>query len=397
MPKTIAITPSWYWPSGVTRVVGVPPFRIGEQLVDRWARHRPDDLALIDAERRLTGRELAHQVEVAAAALGALAGEGRVLLAAGPSVEGAVLFLALVAAGIPTVLVAPGQPIPAAASVGIAAGDAQGQRSLSSSGLPVLRLDEVLGLSERADRPFLPGLADRLVAVASGDDLAWHSHRSLLGGAVSLQTFLEVGPQRPWLTTVPISTWEGIYGLTVPLAAGASVVLAPPGDSALDAIVREGVGRSFWELGSALAATRDAKRQVKSIRGVQDYLVLAAPRSFDPDDRRRVGKLFGSPALTTFGLPETGPIFASHPSWYLDESIGIPLTNAFVVPVDPRSGNPVPTLWELVESAMVAVWCPGLLEGYEQDPRPERFRDGRYLTGIMASSDANGMVYLLPD
>ena len=52
MPKTIAITPSWYWPAGVTRVVGVPPFRIGEQLVDRFLRN----LDAVERLRRGCGR-----------------------------------------------------------------------------------------------------------------------------------------------------------------------------------------------------------------------------------------------------------------------------------------------------------------------------------------------------
>ncbi|MCZ7629139.1 MAG: hypothetical protein M5U19_08785 [Microthrixaceae bacterium] len=63
-------------------------------------------------------------------------------------------------------------------------------------------------------------------------------------------------------------------------------------------------------------------------------MLRLADVSMAPGERRRVGKLFGSPALTFFGLPETGPIFASHLSWYIDESIGIPISNAFVVPVD---------------------------------------------------------------
>jgi hypothetical protein len=73
------------------------------------------------------------------------------------------------------------------------------------------------------------------------------------------------------------------------------------------------------------------------------------------------------------------------------------MTNAHVVPVDPRSGVPVATLWELVESAMVTVWSPQLTVGYDAGAHSERFRDGRFVTGTIASSDGNGMIYLLPD
>lgn len=392
MPKTIAITPSWYWPANITRVAGVPPYSLEEHLVGRFARHRPDEVALMDDRMRVTGRELVTAVAAAANGLRQRSAGGRVLFCSGPSVEGAILLLALTAAGVPAVAVPPDAPTPLTA--GMAVGDDLGAAALASSGLPTVRLADLNVAPEPGPAP---GLADPVIAVASGADLAWHSNRSLLGAAISMSTFLALDANRPWLSTLPLSSWEGMHALFVGLDAGATVLLAPAGEGALDAIVREGVGASWWTLDSAVTATRDAKRQVKNMRGVQQALMLSAPKLFDPDDRRRVGKLFGSPALTFFGLAETGPIFASHLSWYIDESIGIPISNAFVVPVDPRSGNPVPTLWELVESAMVSVWCPGMLEGYEGDSHPERFRDGRFLTGIIASSDANGMVYLLPD
>lgn len=396
MPKTIAITPSWYWPANITRVAGVPPFTLQEHLLGRFARHRPDDVAIMDDRMRVTGRELAAAVAAAATGLRQRSDGGRVIFCAGPSVEGVILLLALTAAGVPAVAVPPEAPMAALTAVpaDLAVGDGVGAAALASSGLTAVRLSE---LDVAPEPQPAPGLGDPVVALPSGADLAWHSNRSLLGAAISMNTFLGLDAQRPWLSTLPLSTWDGMHAVFVGLDAGATVLLAGPGDAALDMIVREGAGTSWWALDAAVAATRDAKRQVKNVRGVQQALMLSAPKLFDPDERRRVGKLFGSPALTFFGLPETGPLFSSHLSWYIDESIGIPISNAFVVPVDPRSGNPIPTLWELVESAMVTAWCPGMLEGYDGDSHPERFRDNRFITGIIASSDANGMVYLLPD
>lgn len=396
MPKTIAITPSWYWPANITRVAGVPPFTLEEHLVGRWARQRPDEVALMDDRTRLTTSELGAAVAAAATGLRQRSAGGRVLFCSGPSVQGAVLLLALTAAGVPTIAVAPGEVAPevTGAAPTLVVGDDRGVASLAGTGLPVLGLADVSVTPEALSTP---GLGDPVVALSSGRDLAWHSNRSMLGAALSMGTFLGLDAHRPWLSTLALSSWDGMHALMVGLDAGATMVLADPGEPALDSITREGIGTSWWTLDSALGATRDSKRQVKNIRGVQQALMLCTPKLFDPDERRRVGKLFGSPALTFFGLPETGPIFASHLSWYIDESIGIPISNASVVPVDPRSGNPIPTLWELVESAMVTVWCPGMLEGYEGDAHPQRFRDGRFVTGIVASSDANGMVYLLPD
>ncbi|MCZ7526795.1 MAG: AMP-binding protein [Acidimicrobiia bacterium] len=204
-------------------------------------------------------------------------------------------------------------------------------------------------------------------------------------------------PNVPGSAPSPCRAGRASTAVIVPLMAGATLVLAEPGEPPLDAIVREGVGYAFMDLDAAFTLTRESKRDVKSVRGVLTALLLSVDGPFDSDQRRRVGRLFEAPALTVYGRPETGPIFASHPSWYLDEAVGIPLSNAHVVPVDPRSGNPIPTLWELVESAMVTVWSPMLTVGYEGDAHPERFRDGRFLTGVIASSDANGMIYILPD
>ena len=50
MPKTIAITPSWYWPAGISRVVGVPPYSIYDLCVVRNERHTPQAPAIIDAQ-----------------------------------------------------------------------------------------------------------------------------------------------------------------------------------------------------------------------------------------------------------------------------------------------------------------------------------------------------------
>ncbi len=398
MPKTIAITPSWYWPTGCPRVTGVPPFRLDEILVERWARHRPDEPAVVDEHQRLSFSELLAVVDEAAGALRDRAGEGPVAFCAGPSVEGAVLLLALARSGVRAHFLDPSLPASAIPGATMACADEVGSATAAAAGLAVSRLADLSGsASTGASSQPGTGLNDPVVAVAGGDDLVWHSNRSLLAGAVSLGTFLGTGSGRPWLSTAAPSTWEGIYGLAVPLASGVTAVLAPPGEAALDLMSREGVGASCWTLEDAFAATREAKRQVKALRGVQDFMVLTTGRLFDPDQRRRVGKLFDTAALTVFGQAETGPIFASHASWYLDESVGIPLSNAWVVPVDPRSGNPIPTLWELVESAMVTVWSPSLFVGYGGEAHPERFRDGRFSTGIIASSDANGMIYLLPD
>ncbi len=354
MPKTIAITPSWYWPARVPRVVGVPPFSLPELLVERRARRDPEGLAVVDASERLTNAELLARITEASESPDATA-----MSSPTPSVAGVVALLGALVAGTPVRF------------------DGAGTAAVGGESVADLR--------------------GAIVSLAARDATAWHSQRGLLAGALSLGSFLQVGAERPWLSTFGLGSWEGIYGVTTALAAGAPLILAPAGEGALEYVVREGVGTAFTDLGSAYQASREAKRDVKAVRGVLGSLVLSTGGMFDPDQRRRVAKMFECPALTTFGMPETGPIFTAHPSWYIDEAIGIPMTNAHVVPVDPRSYTPVQTLWELVESAMVTVYSPMLTVGYDGGAHADRFRDDRFVTGVIASSDANGMIYLLPD
>lgn len=59
----------------------------------------------------------------------------------------------------------------------------------------------------------------------------------------------------------------------------------------------------------------EAKRAAKDARRQLSAALLATDGPFEPDQRRRVGKALECAALTFWGMPETGPVFASHPSW----------------------------------------------------------------------------------
>lgn len=352
MGKTIAITPSWYWPAGVPRVVGVPPYAVHELAVDRWAGRAPDEVALVDASTRLTRGELAAEVAARAAAL---AGRDDHTITTSPAAEAAVDLLAALAAGSRVHCGGAGAP-------GTASGG--------------------------------PWATRAQLAVPGKDGAVWLSQRSLVAGALGIASFHGLRPEGAWVTAFPLSTWHGVYGLIAPLLAGLTVVLAEPGEPALDAVRREGATWLFAGLDDAFDWTREAKREVKALRGVLGSALLTVDGPFDAEARRRVGRLFECPALTVFGTAETGPMFASHASWYLDEAVGIPLTNMHVVPADPRTGTPLATLWEFVESAMVTVSGPSLCVASEATL--PWLADGRLMTGVVASSDPNGMVYLLP-
>ncbi len=83
MPKTIAITPSWYWPVGIARVVGVPPYPIYQLCLLRNERDLPDEPALIDSEGQLTFRQLREEVDRRSQPLALAAGESRLAVLPG--------------------------------------------------------------------------------------------------------------------------------------------------------------------------------------------------------------------------------------------------------------------------------------------------------------------------
>jgi len=365
VPKTIAITPSWYWPAGVPRVIGVPPFRVDELTVSRWARRTPDSVALICGSSRRTWSDLSQEVLDRVVALRE---RGVVDLEATTSDEGVVELLAGLAAGVPVRVGGAGaEPPPSEGRVGTGGEMLNGGRSTGAA-----------------------------VAVPGAGGTVWLSHRSLVAGGLSFGSFLGIqhAAGATFVTACPLSTWQGIYGAVVPLLAGLAVAVTEPGPAALESTRRESATWLYADLSDAFAWTHEAKREVKALRGTLGAAVLSIGGPFDSEQRRRVGRTLGCPALTFFGLPETGPIFASHASWYIDESVGIPVTNAHVVPADPRTGTPLSTLWELVESAMVTVAGPALCAAADWPLR--WLADGRLATGVIASSDPNGMIYLVP-
>jgi len=389
MPKTIATTPSWYWPPGIPRVSGIPPFSLYELCVGRAARDCPDAPALISGNLRLTAKQFREEVDHWAAAIAASAGsQQRAVLVASPGASGAFLLFGALAAGLHVYVVAPGGDPAVAAS-------RFGTSLVLDPNLPIDRNSFAPG-QHRC--PSLESLRAPAVAIDSPSGLVNHSNRSLLAAAISLITFLGATPARPWLATLPLSRWEGLASVIVPLYLGATLVLPPSGadpETIVQTIARERVGFAFDDLETAAHWTREAKQASKDARRVLEGFLLAVGGTFDPTERRRVSKSFESAALTVWGLPETGPVLASHQSWYVDDSIGIPITNAHVVPSEPRTGEPIQTPWELVESAEISVWSPALMAGYEGGDHPARWAGGRFRTGMIASSDANGMVYLL--
>ena len=381
---------------------GVPPVPVGALAVDGPARRRPDDLALSgDDGAELTASDLAARVAAVAARVGgAVPADGAVAVAAGPSVTGVVSVLGALASGRRVALAAPGDDGARAvldasgASVGLC--DADGAELLAEAGISVLDpAGDPPADPARADGPDAGALRDERVCLSGTSGPVWHSHRSLLAGALVVPSFFGPDPSSSWLVLQSPCSWDGLAVTVGALAAGANVVVAGPGDGALEAAERYQPGwitASLDDAGRTWSGGGGRRRRSQGAPG--RWLVATVDGPFDPDERRGVGAAAGGGALTLFGMGETGPVIAAHPSWFLDEPAGIPVPNMHVLPADPDTGEPIDVMWELLDHAMVSAWTPALaLSGFRPGPGAPSGR--RYATGVLAASDPNGMLYLV--
>ncbi len=402
MPKTIATTPSWYWPDTVPRVFGVPPVPVATLAVDGPARRHPHELALAgDGGDELTAAELAEQVAATAARVrGAVAPGGVVAVATGPGADGVVAVLGALASGRRVALAAVddggARAVLGASGAEVGLCDAAGGELLAAAGITAL--GEGAGPAPESGGPGELGgaaLGDERVCLSGASGPVWHSQRSLLAGALVVPSFFEPDARATWLVLQSPCSWDGLATVVGALSAGCSVVASGPGEGAVQSAERFQPG---WISASLDDAGRTwsggGGRRRRSQAGSGRWLVVTVDGPFDPDERSSVGASAGGGALTLFGMGEIGPVMAAHPSWFLDEPVGIPVPNMHVLPADPDTGEPIDVMWELLDHAMVSAWSPALaLSGFSPGPGAPAGR--RFATGVLAASDPNGMLYLV--
>jgi acyl-CoA synthetase (AMP-forming)/AMP-acid ligase II len=406
MGKAAGLLPSWYWPEGVQRYLSAPRVALYELAVGRWARRYGSDPALAAGEQVHTFRELDALCGTVAATCASRfpEGRGRVALAVHDPASFAPLLLGLLRADATVLLV------DAQASDGLARmmadfqpGLVIGERSVPAAGDtqradPAEFLTAEPGLPPRPSGPAALDPTRPSIALPGRDGLAWHSQSSVLSGAMAFAVFTQLEQSSRLLVSRPPASWEGLIGLLGPLQGGGMAIAAGPSDPAsLRDSLRRHSPTVLWMAGAAATELLEGSPGLaEQMRSAPPLIYLTVTAAFPGRLRKALRRHLRAHVLTIYGYPECGPIAASHASWYLDEAVGIPMTGAGILALNPRSGEPAELPWPVLSHAGIGVQTEALATNARVGIASEaaKVEAGWYPTGDLGVLDANGMLFL---
>jgi acyl-coenzyme A synthetase/AMP-(fatty) acid ligase len=234
--------------------------------------------------------------------------------------------------------------------------------------------------------------------VGSTGGLVYHSHTSLVAWAVSWSAFLPLSEESVVLTLEPLWRWGGLLACLPALFRGAACAFVTARDMAeIAAAVRRYRPSHLivsFAAAAALASREDAGLR-RALRESAEGVFVVVERPFSVRERRHLDAALGVPVLTLLGSPETGPALASHPTWYLDEAVGIPVTNVDVWPLNPSTRDALAVPWEAVEFGELGVRSPMVAADYQvPEERAASVVEEWVRLGLVATMDPNGLFYL---
>lgn len=405
MSKAMGLLPSWYWPEGVQRYLAAPQVSIYELAVGRWARRYGDTPALAGLDQVMTFRELEQATARAAAACTERIGaqEPRLALAVRSPRSFALLILSVLRAN-GSILLLDGEAPWEEQAAALATFQANALVTDAPTGLgeeagvPTLAAEALLE-ADAAPSPAARADAGRpAIALVAEGGIVYHSHMSALSAAMAFAAFSLLEPETRMVVARPASSWEGLIGLLAPLQAGGAAVLSQStaSDEVADAITGTQADLLWIDEPTALALLEGGRALMEAVRQHCKATYVSVQRAFPKRLRRQLRRLLRTPVLTIYGYPATGAIAASHPSWYLNEAIGIPMTGVDLAPVQPETRQPVETAWEFLTHAGIGVRTRALaVEIAGAIGVPGFIEEGLWYSGDLGSMDANGMLYLL--
>src|SRR5581483_1232764 len=324
---------SAYWPEMTARHAHVPLERAPQFTVHRSAKSDPGRAALVTPERSVTFAELSDLVRRAAAGIAAQTGEGgRVaVLLDDPVSQAACVFGAWEADRLAFVHSGPmplGPLTDFAPDLVIARELAHAPPGVAVETAYTVPAEPVTFGKANLRAPVL------VLAKPDGSGEVAHNHKTLVATAVAFSSFFMFEPGAEIVLLEPPTGW---LGLAVVLAAwhrAATVRVAWTADWAGHRERVDYVAGSFATADARYAGATPALRDVRA--GVGAILGVEGP--FSPARRRRLARRLGTPVLTVYGRNDLGPVLGSHPTWYLDDAMGIPLPNVDTRPIDPAGG-----------------------------------------------------------
>lgn len=404
MSKALGLLPSWYWPEGVQRYLAAPPVPIDEQGLGRWARRYGDQPALITDGTVTTFRELdALVTRVAVACRERCQTERpRIALVVGDPHAFVQLLMGVARSGGVALLLDPAQPWPdQAPAVDLFQAQAvvTDQPSLTpeTTGATILRPGDLIQADVPPSPLSRPVATSPALALAEGGAVVYHSHASALSAAMAFVAFMELTPSAKLVVARPWGSWEGLTGLLASLQQGGTAVLAGSWDgrSVGEALARCDAGILWVDAGPGLPLLEDSL-VVEAVRQHCAAVLITLTEALPKQLRRRLRRLLRVPVLTVYGYPATGAIAASHPSWYLDDAVGIPMTGVDLLPIDPETRSLVEAPWEVLAYAGIGVRSRALATDIAAtDHRRTFIEKDLFYTGDLGVVDANGMLYLL--
>lgn len=397
MTKSIDLIPTWFWPEGIPRHISLPRATAFANTVERWARRRPDTVA-ISGPRPMTYSRLDELARAASANLTRSIGGGesrRVTLLVGPDVESIVVLLGAMHTGLDALLIDETTP-PSRRSEAM-----ESHRSellVAADPIPVshgraITFEECLGEPDPVETAE-PGAEGR-VAFEWDASLVLHPTATLLGWALAFRAFTALDPSDRFLTSHRPASWEGVTALLAALAVGSSYMPAVDLLRTLHPVFDDDPPTGAWiarDQADVIADHPQASRWLESI----DWMYLSVDRAMQTRSRRRIARQLRTPVLTILGTPATGPVAASPREWFIDEAVGIPFTGIDLIPLDETQRLADPP-WHLLTAAKVGVRSSLITDGFEiEGPRRGSILPGPVVDiGAYGRMDANGFLYLL--
>ncbi len=222
-----------------------------------------------------------------------------------------------------------------------------------------------------------------------------HAHRAALGHLPGLEMVFEDAPKAGdllWCAAPPSHPMGLIVGLFGPWLMGMPVIAAAPPETAAEAEDR-----------FALFARHGVRLALLTPKAIEGLALFPEPRSHysfslraaaciggrPPKDADRwCREALGLPLGRVYGEAETGPIAATHPHWFADDSeaaIGRAIPGAVIDVVD-ADGRPVPM--NAVGHLAVRQDHPGLCLGHEGSaPAVARWARRKYVGAWFLTDD----------